>query len=42
MIAAQTSALALVLVLLSVGLVAAQSSTNYVMHRFVMVGGGSG
>ncbi len=33
--------LALVLLLMPVGLVAAQSSTNYVTQRFVIVGGGS-
>ena len=32
---------ALVLLLIPVGMVAAQSSTNYVMQRFVVVGGGS-
>ena len=33
--------LVLVLLLISVGLVAAQSSTNYVMQRFVMMSGGA-
>lgn len=32
---------ALALLLISVGMVAAQSSTNYVMQRFVMMSGGS-
>ena len=32
---------ALVLLLIPVGMVAAQSSTNYAMQRFVVVGGGS-
>lgn len=33
--------LALILLLLSVGLVGAQSSMNFVNHRFVLVGGDS-
>ena len=33
--------LALVLLLISVGLVVAQSSTNYTMQRFVMMSGGA-
>lgn len=33
--------LALVLLLISVGLVVAQSSTNYTMQRFVMFSGGA-
>ena len=33
--------LALVLLLIPVGMAAAQSSTNYVTQRFVIVGGGS-